>query len=90
MIEAGVNLKKVSEYMGHASITITLDRYGHLLPGDVGSTLAQFDDYLAGRLGRLGSTAESRPASRFLQRSASQILAGSTGVAVRTLSTDTQ
>ncbi len=30
---AGVNVKALSAYMGHASITITLDRYGHLLPG---------------------------------------------------------
>ncbi|MGZ6854418.1 MAG: tyrosine-type recombinase/integrase [Mycobacteriaceae bacterium] len=47
MIEAGVNIKKISEYMGHASINITLDRYGHLLPGDLTTTLAQFDTYLA-------------------------------------------
>jgi integrase len=33
MIAAGVNTKALSTYMGHASITITLDRYGHLLPG---------------------------------------------------------
>lgn len=46
MIEAGVNIKKISEYMGHASITITLDRYGHLLPGDLATTLDQFDTYL--------------------------------------------
>ena len=30
LIAAGVNSKAVSTYMGHASITITLDRYGHL------------------------------------------------------------
>ena len=34
MIAAGVNAKALSTYMGHASITITLDRYGHLLPDD--------------------------------------------------------
>jgi integrase len=33
MIAAGVNAKALSTYMGHASITITLDRYGHLFPG---------------------------------------------------------
>ena len=33
MIAAGVNVKALSVLMGHASITITLDRYGHLLPG---------------------------------------------------------
>ena len=34
MIAAGVNAKALSTYMGHSSITITLDRYGHLLPGN--------------------------------------------------------
>jgi hypothetical protein len=28
MIAAGINSKALSAYMGHASITITLDRYG--------------------------------------------------------------
>ena len=34
MIAAGINTKALSTYMGHATITITLDRYGHLLPGN--------------------------------------------------------
>ena len=34
MIRAGVNVKALATYMGHASISITLDRYGHLLPGN--------------------------------------------------------
>jgi integrase len=33
LIAAGVNPKAVSTYMGHASISITFDRYGHLFPG---------------------------------------------------------
>jgi integrase len=33
LIAAGVNIKAVSTFMGHASVTITLDRYSHLLPG---------------------------------------------------------
>jgi integrase len=35
MIDAGVNAKALSTYMGHSSITITLDRYGHLFPGNI-------------------------------------------------------
>jgi integrase len=31
-IAAGVNAKALSSYLGHSSITITLDRYGHLMP----------------------------------------------------------
>ena len=34
MIAAGVNAKALSTYMGHANISITLDRYGHLLESD--------------------------------------------------------
>jgi len=33
MIAAGVNAKALSVYMGHASVTITFDLYGHLMPG---------------------------------------------------------
>jgi integrase len=33
MIAAGVNAKALSSYMGHASITIMIDTYGHLMPG---------------------------------------------------------
>src|SRR5258706_16472993 len=33
-IAAGINAKALSTYMAHSTITITLDRYGHLLPGN--------------------------------------------------------
>jgi hypothetical protein len=32
MIAAGVNAKALSTYMGHASVVITYDLYGHLMP----------------------------------------------------------
>jgi integrase len=47
MIAAGVNVKALSTYMGHASITITLDRYGHLLPGNEDEAAGLLDAYLA-------------------------------------------
>lgn len=47
MIAAGVNVKALSTYMGHASITITMDRYGHLLPGAEGEAADLLDAYLA-------------------------------------------
>ena len=34
LIAAGVNAKALSTYMGHSTITMTLDRYGHLMPGN--------------------------------------------------------
>ena len=46
MIVAGVNTKALSTYMGHASITITLDRYGHLLRGNEGEAAAFLDTWL--------------------------------------------
>jgi integrase len=35
MIQAGYPPKMLQEIMGHASITATLDLYGHLYPGDM-------------------------------------------------------
>ena len=50
MIAAGVNAKALSTYIGHASITITLDRYGHLMPGNETQAANLLDTYLtAGR-----------------------------------------
>lgn len=51
MIAAGVNPKALSSYMGHSSITITLDRYGHLMPGNEEEAAGLLDAYLARRLG---------------------------------------
>jgi integrase len=46
MIAAGVNVKALSSYMGHASVTITLDRYGHLLPGNEREAACLLDAFL--------------------------------------------
>jgi integrase len=46
MIAAGVNTKALSSYMGHSSITITLDRYGHLMPGNEDAAAELLDAYL--------------------------------------------
>jgi integrase len=47
MIAAGVNPKALATYMGHASVTITLDRYGHLMPGNEDEATVRLDAYLA-------------------------------------------
>lgn len=47
MIAAGVNAKALSTYMGHANISITLDRYGHLMPGNEEEAAAMLDAFLA-------------------------------------------
>jgi integrase len=51
MIAAGVNAKALSTYMGHANIGITLNQYGHLLPGAEGEAAGLLDAYLARTLG---------------------------------------
>jgi integrase len=46
MIAAGVNAKALSTFMGHANISITLDRYGHLMPGAEDEAAGLMDAYL--------------------------------------------
>ncbi len=46
MIAAGVNAKALSTFMGHANISITLDRYGHLMPGSEAEAAGLLDAYL--------------------------------------------
>lgn len=46
MIAAGVNAKALSTFMGHANISITLDRYGHLMPGSEEEAAEMLDAYL--------------------------------------------
>ena len=47
-IAAGVNAKALSSYMGHSSVSITLDRYGHLMPGNEAEAATLLDAYLRG------------------------------------------
>jgi integrase len=47
MIAAGINSKALSTYIGHSSITITLDRYGHLLPGNETQAAQLLDTWLS-------------------------------------------
>ncbi len=54
MIAAGVNAKALSTYMGHANIGITLDRYGHLMPGNEEEAAGLLDAYLARAAHRAG------------------------------------
>ena len=46
MIAAGVNIKALSQYCGDANISITLDRYGHLMPGNEEEATGLLDAYL--------------------------------------------
>jgi integrase len=50
LIAAGVNAKAIADAMGHATITMTFDRYGHLMPGGRDEARARVDDYLSGAM----------------------------------------
>lgn len=47
MIAAGVNAKALSSFMGHSSIKVTFDLYGHLMPGTEAEAAALLDSYLS-------------------------------------------
>jgi integrase len=47
MIAAGVNAKALCSYMGHSSIKVTFDLYGHLMPGAEAEAASLLDAYLA-------------------------------------------
>jgi integrase len=46
MIAAGVNAKALSTFMGHSSINVTVDLYGHLMPGTEAQAAMLLDVYL--------------------------------------------
>jgi integrase len=48
MIDAGCNAKALSVVLGHASVTITFDRYGHLMEGGEAEVAARLDAYING------------------------------------------
>lgn len=47
LIHAGVNPKAIQEFMGHSTIEMTFDRYGHLMPGSRDQARERVDAYLA-------------------------------------------
>jgi integrase len=71
MIAAGVNAKALSTYMGHANISITLDLYGHLMPGNEGEAAKLLDLYLSAEADR--EDAKARGEQRETVASAEQI-----------------
>ena len=46
MIAVGVNIKAISQNLGHTNIGVTLDTYGYLLPGGGKSAGECFDKLL--------------------------------------------
>jgi Phage integrase family len=64
MIAAGVNVKALSTFMGHANIRITLDQYGHLLPGAEDEAAGLLDASSRGRQAGQKSTRLQRRLQR--------------------------
>jgi integrase len=64
MIAAGVNAKALSTYMGHSSITVTLDRYGHLMPGNEAEAADLLDAYLLREAGHAQHSSSIEGVSR--------------------------
>ena len=64
MIAAGVNAKALASYLGHSSVTITYDRYGHLMPGNEEEAASLLDAYLASKRSLRVSEAATLPRPR--------------------------
>jgi integrase len=82
MIAAGVNAKTLSVFMGHANISITLDRYGHLMPGSEGEAAGMLDAYLVAQRQRAeeaARAADAIPAAPQLRPSEPQSQPDTTG-----------
>jgi integrase len=50
MIAAGVNAKALSAFIGHSSIKVTFDLYGHLMSGTEAEAAALLDAYLGAQV----------------------------------------
>jgi integrase len=59
MIAAGVNAKALQAFMGHSSITTTLDTYGHLMPGSEDEAAGLLDAYLVAQRRRAEEAARA-------------------------------
>ncbi len=69
-IAAGVNAKALSTFLGHSSITVTIDRYGHLMPGSEEEAAGLLDSYL---------TAERKRAEEKARKAGGELPGAQTG-----------
>jgi len=61
LIANGESLKYVSAQMGHSSINVTVDVYGHLLPGGDTRAVERLDGIEDGIGSKIGSAQEIVP-----------------------------
>ena len=68
MLKAGVNPKVVSERLGHANISITLDIYSHVLPGMQEEAAEKFDKLFEADASEMLATASRNESERWETR----------------------
>lgn len=56
LVGQGAHLLVVKERLGHARISVTVDRYGHLYPSLSAALTSQLGDVYRGRTARSGVT----------------------------------
>jgi len=47
MLAAGTSMNALKQYMGHRSITVTIDRYGYLVEGTEAADASRLDKLLS-------------------------------------------
>lgn len=60
MIAAGMDWKKITEFIGHSDVRTTYNRYGKVVPEDLAPAAAQLEDYFDRGRARLESRAQAR------------------------------
>lgn len=80
MIAAGVNAKALSSYMGHASASITFDRYGHLMPGNEAEAAGLLERYLESHCGADGGASPAEEPETQKPTSCSGFASTATGI----------
>jgi Phage integrase family len=63
LIGAGENPKAIQAFMGHATIQMTFDRYGHLMLGSREQARARMDAYLSASVDAVGQAAAREQAN---------------------------
>lgn len=56
LISQGAHPKAIQAHLGHSSISVTMDRYGHLFPSDMEALAAALDGMRAEAVGAVAST----------------------------------
>jgi integrase len=59
MIAAGMDWKKITEFLGHSDVRTTYNRYGKVVPEDLGPAAAPLDHYFERARARLETSREA-------------------------------